>query len=102
MERETKRLDFDAIRKTMDIVRDQRSALDRASNAAQALLWFEKYASTEKPEDVLKVTAGVIASATPGADIVNRYVVAAVKDLLPELLEAAIWHASKDFEDWKR
>lgn len=72
-----------------------KNQMETGVNAAHALLWFKEYASKEP---VLIVTAKPIASSTPNADTVSKYVDDAAKAFAKEILNKAIEAAQHDLE----
>jgi len=76
----------------------QRNA-DAFATAAKALLWFAEYGNDDKkPEDVVTVSAKIVASSTPNAEIAQRYIEQAVKGFADQIIEAAISSAKATYE----
>jgi len=75
----------------------------RRVKAADALLWFNEYASPEKHIDtVLRGGPTLVASSTPNAALALWYISQAAQRALPGILEDAIEMAKRDFDDSPR
>lgn len=77
-------------------VRSRAEKLKRADNAATAILWFNQHAWGRAPLDVLKVSASLVASSTPGADHAVMFVRRAAQTMAQSILDEAIRMASAD------
>lgn len=87
-------------------VREQRKKLDTRNSAAvkgiraaDALLWGAEYVKDQPALNVLRIDVSVIASATPGADIVQRYVKESAHSFAEDILDRAFEMAKLDFDN---
>lgn len=88
------------------VVAETRQRITREANrlklgeqAADALLWFNQYGLDQNVRDVVKVTASLVASATPKADVAGRYIAAAAMKFAGAIRDEAIRAANADLED---
>ncbi len=99
------------------VVREERNrleiherAMQTGREAADALLWFQEYAtppstsprSLKDASDVLTTSAQLVASSTPNAKIAQTYVTEAARRFSQQILEAAIEAARTDFDRAER
>lgn len=69
--------------------------MNQGVKAANALIWFAEYAVDESS---LRLSADVVAGATPNADIAKDYLAQAVRSLGRQVLDTAIAQAQHDFQ----
>ena len=78
------------------------AALAAGVKAADALLWGCEYVKARPAAEVLRIDVGVVASSTPNADIVARYVRESALSFAEDILDRAFEMANRDFEAAKR
>lgn len=91
------------------VVAEKREALLKGSaamaagvKAADALLWGCEYVKGRRAAEVLRIDIGVVASSTPNADIVARYVRESALSFAEDILDRAFEMAKRDFDAAKQ
>jgi hypothetical protein len=67
-----------------------KARISDAEKAAKALLWFKEYLIEKNLAEVFKPSAGVVASATPGASEAQEFLTLAAQHLRGEIAAKAI------------
>lgn len=75
----------------------RKDAIATGLDASAALLWFKEYAVDRPAEEVLKVMASPVASATPQVDLARKYLDRAAARFADDIIKLAIGIANQEF-----